>query len=294
MAAPAVARTPTVIAFELTVPAAAEDAATLLLWEHGTAGVEVRGSASGDTVLLAYFPDDVAVEGRLREAIAAAAITGARLSRTAVPVVDWVARYREGFRSFRAGGFRIAPCWDVPAQAHEPLLIVDPGQAFGTGTHESTRLCLDLLAEIHAKGQPASVLDVGTGSGILAVAASLRGARRVTGIDVDAEALRCARRHAALNGVDLRLVQADGARAVRGGRFDLVLANISAPLLREKKDEIVAARAPLGTVVLAGFLDTEADALAGAYADAGTVERRHDGEWTALLVRDGPRGGTER
>jgi ribosomal protein L11 methyltransferase len=273
----------TVIAFELTVPAAAEDAATLLLWEHGTAGVEVRAGTGRETVLKAYFEPSKGIEARLRGALSA--VPGGRLAPVEVPAVDWVARYREGFRSFRAGGFLIAPCWDVPAAGEEPILVVDPGQAFGTGTHESTRLCLDALADLCASSPPASVLDVGTGSGILAVAAALRGARRVTGTDVDAEALRSARRHAALNRVALRLVQADGARGVRPSAFEVVVANISAPLLRERRDEIVAARAPGGTLVLSGFLTEEAGVLAEAYATAGSVARREDGEWTALVVR---------
>jgi ribosomal protein L11 methyltransferase len=272
-----------VIAFELTVPATAEDAATLLLWEHGTAGVELRAGARDQTVLLAYFEPATGLEGRLRDAVSA--VPGARLAAAEVPAVDWLARYREGFTSFRAGGFLIAPCWNVPRAPVEPVLIVDPGQAFGTGTHESTRLCLDALRDLCGVRPPVSVLDVGTGSGILAVAAGLRGAPDITALDVDAEALRCARRHAALNGVDLRLVQADGAGSVRPGAFDLVLANISAPLLRERRDEIVAARAPTGTLVLSGFLAEDAGALADAYAGAGRIEPRHDGEWTALVVR---------
>jgi ribosomal protein L11 methyltransferase len=275
-----------VIAFEMSVPAAAEEAATVILWEHGTAGVEVRAlAAAADVVLIAYFPPADGLEERLR--LALAAVPGARLARTEVPAVDWVARYREGFRAFTAGGFVIAPCWDVPPSAGQPVLVVDPGQAFGTGTHESTRLCLQALAGLYARGRPASLLDVGTGSGILSVAAALRGAGRVTGIDVDAEALRCARRHAQLNHVDLHLVHADGARAVRPARFDVVVANISAPLLRERREEIRAACAPGGTLVLSGFLTTEAAALAEAYASAGEVSRLEEGEWSALVVRKG-------
>jgi ribosomal protein L11 methyltransferase len=274
------------MAFELTVPAAAEDAATLLLWEHGTAGVEVHAGPEGQATLLAYFDGSEGVEARLRRALAATpALAGARLARAEVPAIDWVARYREGFRSFRAGGFLIAPCWDVPASAGEPVLVVDPGQAFGTGTHESTRLCLRALADLYAHDPPAVVLDVGTGSGILAVAAARRGAREVTGIDLDGDALRCARRHAALNGVDLRLVQADGARGVRAGAFDLVLANITAPLLRERRNEIAAARTAAGTLVLSGFLTGDAAELAEAYAPAGRVARIEEGEWSALVVR---------
>jgi ribosomal protein L11 methyltransferase len=280
---PAPATADTMIAFELTVPAAAEDAATLLLWEHGTSGVEVRASPGRHTLLLAYFEPAAGLESRLRDAVMT--LPGARLARTQVPPVDWVARYREGFRAFRAGGFLIAPCWDVPGGATEPVLIVDPGQAFGTGTHESTRLCLDALAELCAPSPPPSVLDVGTGSGILAVAAALRGARRVTGVDVDEGALRWARRHAALNRVEIGLVHADGARAVRPGAFELVLANVSAALLHDARAELLAARAPRGTLVLSGLLADEAGRLADAYADAGEIERRDEGEWSALLVR---------
>jgi ribosomal protein L11 methyltransferase len=272
-----------VIAFELTVPAAAEDAATLVLWEHGTAGAEVRGHAGGDLVLLAYFEPADGLEGRLRQALAA--VPEARLRAVNVPQVDWVARFREGFRGFSAGGFRIAPCWDVPAAAAEPVLVVDPGQAFGTGTHESTRLCLRALETIAAEAVPESVLDVGAGSGILGIAAALRGARRVAAVDVDAETLGIARRHAALNGVPLRLVHGDGAAAFRAGRFDLVFANISAAALHEVRDEVVAAAAPGGRLVLSGFLTEEAGRIARAYRGAGEAERLGEGEWSALVVR---------
>jgi len=268
-----------VIAFELTVPAAAEDAATLLLWEHGTAGVEVRGRGD-ERVLVAYFEGADSIEARLRGAVSA--VPGSTLRRVEVPQVDWVARFRENFRAFRAGGFLIAPCWDVPAAASEPVLLVDPGQAFGTGTHESTRLCLRALETLAVRGR--AVLDVGTGSGILGVAALLRGAGRVTAVDIDEEALSCARQHAALNGVALRLVRADGAGAVRRGAFDLVLANISAALLHEACDELSAACAPAGTIVLSGFLAEDAEGLAQAYARVGRIERLEDGEWSALMI----------
>jgi len=271
------------VAFALTVPAAAEDAATLLLWEHGTKGVEVRAAAGRDTVLLAYFEPAAGLEERLRDGLMA--LPDARLEKTDVPAVDWVARYRERFRPFHAGGFLIAPCWDVPPAPAEPLLIVDPGQAFGTGTHESTRLCLAALAELCTPSPPANVLDVGTGSGILAVAAALRGARRVTGTDVDVEALRSARRHAALNRVEIGLVQADGAGALQQGAFDLVLANVSAALLHDAREELLAARARGGTLVLSGFLREDAARLSAAYAGAGAVGRRDEGEWSALVVR---------
>jgi ribosomal protein L11 methyltransferase len=276
-----------VIAFELTVPAAAEEVATVVLWEHGTAGVEVRGRAGDGLVLLAYFEAAEGLEGRLRQALAA--LPEAHLRQVDVPQVDWVARFREGFRGFSAGGFRIAPCWDLPAAAAEPVLVVDPGQAFGTGTHESTRLCLRALERIAAEGALGCVLDVGAGSGILGIAAALRGARHVAAVDVDPETLAIARRHAALNRVDLRLVHGDGAAAFRAGRFDLVFANISAAALQEVRAEVVAATAPGGRLVLSGFLNEEAGRVARAYEGAGEAEHLSEGEWSALVVRV-PRG----
>ena len=125
-------------AYRVTVAEDDEDLATALLWEAGTVGIEV-GAASEECVsLLAYFEDDVALD-LLPERLA-----DVRIEPVPVSDVDWVARFRESFRAFRVGGFVIAPPWDRPLD-DEGLLVVDPGRAFGTGTHETTRLCLGAL-----------------------------------------------------------------------------------------------------------------------------------------------------
>jgi len=266
----------------VTVPAALEEAATAVLWEHGTMGIEVRPAGAHEVTLLAYFPEDSVLQATLTAALAP--LPAARLQPAEVPDVDWVARYREGFRSFSVAGFRVVPPWErQDGEADADLLVVDPGRAFGTGTHESTRLCLGFLRDLAGRGPLGRVLDLGTGSGILAVAAVRLGARAVTAVDLDPEALLAARHHARLNRAGLRLVRGDLAAALRPSSFDLILANIAVPLLVERGDEIAALTAP--TIVLSGLLVSDLDAVRRTYATLGRPEVRTDGEWAAVLIQ---------
>jgi ribosomal protein L11 methyltransferase len=272
-----------VSAFRVTVPAADEDLATALLYEAGTLGLQVD-VAGPDAVLLAYFRKGAATAETILVAMDAMPV--ARIESVDVPDVDWAARFRETFRAFRAGSFHIVPAW----AAHEAIsgrrLVVDPGQAFGTGTHESTRLSLAALEEICADRVPRSVLDVGTGSGILAIAARLLGAPLAVGVEIDPDALPAARDHAALNAAEVHFVHGDGARCVRAGRFDVVLANIAAPLLVERAAELLAAGRPGCALVLAGILRDQAGEVREAFTSgAESVDVRFDGEWAALVVR---------
>lgn len=266
------------------VAAAAEDLAVGLLWEAGTQGVEVRAVGRAEIALLAYFAPRALLLDELKDALAPAAPL--EVEAAPVPAVDWVARFREGFSAFDAAGFRIVPEWDGDARSAPAArrLVVDPGRAFGTGTHETTRLCLALLAERAASRPLGRVADVGCGSGILAVAARKLGAAHVVALDHDPEATAAARRHARLNAVDLDVVQGDGGRALAPGRFDLVLANLMAPLLLERRHELAALRAGGGALVLSGLLVSDLPAVGAAYAPLGRLAERRDGEWAALLV----------
>jgi ribosomal protein L11 methyltransferase len=273
-------------AFRVTVPASDEDLAVALLWEAGTLGLQVT-ALGGDAVLLAYFTKGSATAESILVALDSLPI--ARIEDAAVPEVDWVARFRESFRAFDAGSFRIVPAWAAEKPGAGRRLVVDPGQAFGTGTHESTRLSLAALEALCAQHPPRRVLDVGTGSGILAIAARLLGAKVAVGIEIDPEALPAAREHADLNDVDVHFIRADGARGVRPGAFDLVLANIAAPLLIERARELSEACRPGGDLVLAGILADQAPAVRDAFtAYAGSIEERIDGEWAALVLRRAP------
>lgn len=272
----------------VTIAEADEDFASALLAELGTLGIEVRSAPAGHAQLLAYFPADASLAQRVREGFAA--IAGARVEACPVPDVDWVARFRENFRAFDVGSFHIAPPWDRPARLApgRRLILMDPGRAFGTGTHETTRLCLRALEAVFAERPVACMLDVGTGTGILAIAGLQLGAGRVLAIENDPEALDNAREHAALNGVAPELRLGDGARGLPAGAFDLVVANITAPLLRERAAEILATARPGGRVILSGLLDAEADSVTAAYAHAGPITRALDGEWACLVVQVRP------
>jgi len=244
-------------ALSVIIDAAREDEAAAALWDHGTCGVEVKAATQGRVELVAYFerePDRPDLQRTL---------LGAELASVPVPEVDWVARFREGFRPFRVGRFLVAPRWDAPAPS-PGLLVVDPGRAFGTGTHPTTRMCLRWIAH-HAEALAPSwrrTLDYGCGSGVLAIAAALYGARGIDAVDIDAGAVGAARANAAANGASVRCATPGLAQ----GEYDLVLANILATPLRLLAPLLSAHVAAAGHLVLSGILWRQADELTQAYS----------------------------
>jgi ribosomal protein L11 methyltransferase len=261
-----------------------EDLASTILWEMGTSGIEVR-TAAGETVLSAYFPAGAVPIAALARAFSA--VPGARVEPAELVVVDWTARFKESFRAFSAGSFRIVPVWEADSTDDDGRrILVDPGQAFGTGTHESTRLSLAALESIFAARSPRRVLDVGAGSGILSIAAGILGAQRVVAVEIDPDALVPAREHAAFNGARVEFVRGDGARCVRPASFDVVVANISAPLLTARAAELAEPCRPGGDLVLAGLLRHDVAEVRAAYEPfAAAIAVRLEGEWASLLVR---------
>ena len=264
-------------AFRVTVGAEDEEAASVALWEAGTVGVEVRPAPGGRLTLVAYFPAD------LPPPDPRALPPGARVAATEIPQIDWVARFRESFRAFPVGRFVVAPAWQTPVPSGGDVLLVDPGRAFGTGTHETTRLCLGALEEVASRRRLGRALDLGCGTGLLAVAAARLGASLVVASDVDPEAIASSRAHARLNREDLRLVRADGARGLRPRAFDLVVANLMALLLVDRAPQIAALLAPGGVLVLSGILREDVPFVSQAFSGLGLPAERTDGEWVALL-----------
>jgi ribosomal protein L11 methyltransferase len=268
--------------FEIIVPSDHEDDASVVLWELATVGVQVETRPDDRVALTASFPDAPDIETTLRSALAGVADATVRL--LTLPDVDWVARFREDFRAFDAAGFTVVPEWDG-RKPDANTIVIDPGRAFGTGTHQTTRLCLALLADEAGRRAIPRVIDIGAGTGILAVAALRRGARVSVATDFDPEATASSALHGRLNDVPLHVVEADGGRPFRAHAFDVVLANLMAPLLIERADELAALCAKDAVLILSGLLTEDVDAVTAAYAKHGAVEARTDGEWAALRVR---------
>jgi ribosomal protein L11 methyltransferase len=228
-----------------------------------------------------------------------------------VPDEDWAARSQAGLRAVRVARIVVAPPWDVPAAgsmapAPSPaaeatsgadlhqgradiVAIIQPSMGFGTGHHETTRLCLELLQEIELAGR--EVLDVGTGSGVLAIAAALLGARHVRAVDVDDDALMSARENLALNRDALSAAGCTidvAAGDVRHGLApaDLVLANLTGGALVSSASALRGAVRESGSLLVSGFQPFEAVAVIEALAPPGArVERRRQGDWEAALIQ---------
>jgi ribosomal protein L11 methyltransferase len=199
---------------------------------------------------------------------------------------DWADRWRDFHKPLLVGErLWLRPSWEEPRKGTVDV-VVDPGRAFGTGAHPTTRLCLELLLELEAgAGAAGALTDLGTGSGVLAIAAAKLGWGPVAACDHEAPALEAAAVNAAANGVEIALEQIN----LRGRLPSLApttVANMTAPILAAVARQLVASRAP-DTLVLSGLLPTELDETAAAFAHAGLVEaeRRREGDWAALLLR---------
>jgi ribosomal protein L11 methyltransferase len=209
-----------------------------------------------------------------------------------VPDEDWAETWKAHFKPLRVGRhFLICPTWE---QAHpgpgDRLIRIDPGMAFGTGHHETTRLCLEWL-EDYARKTPdiaaRSLFDVGTGSGILAIAGALLGFGQICGVDNDPEAIGVARENLDLNGLSDRIRIIGGSVEDAAGTFDVVIANIqSLPLIRMAA--ALARKLPKGggTIALSGILIEQAPDVAAAFEAAGLEPRRQltAGEWRLIEI----------
>jgi ribosomal protein L11 methyltransferase len=273
-------------------PDRAEDVG-VALFDLGALGVEerdattlTRGADAGVVTLVASFPDERAA----RSAVSALGGASLRALGARAPRLEWVVgddwrdAWKAHFRPTRVGDrLVIKPSWEAHAPGPgEVVLEIDPGRAFGTGTHETTRL---VLAEVDRRVRGGErVLDVGAGSGILAVAAVLLGAARARCVDEDADTVAVVRETAARNRVASRVrASATPVQRLRGA-YDLVLANIEARVLIPLAAPIAARLAPRGTLVLSGILAGQEDDVARAYAPLVVEAAPRLGEWVALVL----------
>jgi ribosomal protein L11 methyltransferase len=285
-------------AVSITLDPDSADAVANFLWEAGAVGV-VEEEASGRARLRAFFPpgSDPALTGprvsaylgALRQLAEPAA--PATVEITTVPDEAWADAWREHFRPLRVGRrLLVAPPWDVPSAADgRVVVVIEPGRAFGTGSHATTRGCLELLERGVAATAPSRALDVGTGSGILAIAAALLGVPAVVALDVDPDAVTAAAANAARNGVAGRVrVEPIDAASFPGPPAPLVLANLLGTTLVALAPELARACATPGQLVAGGLLAPEAPAVTAAFAPHGfaVADSVEDEGWASLrLVR---------
>jgi ribosomal protein L11 methyltransferase len=219
---------------------------------------------------------------------AAAALTQAfpMISVRAEDVLDedWAARSQANLRAITVRNLTIAPPWDanVAAGVSRPI-IIQPSMGFGTGHHATTRLCLAALQQIDVTDR--SVIDVGTGSGVLAIAARRLGASGVLAIDDDADAITAAEENVAINQETRIALEVADLRAAKIGRFDVVVANLTGGLLIASADRLLSFAVSGGCLVLSGFMDHEERDVLGAFAPCALESRTQDDEWVCAVLR---------
>ncbi len=203
---------------------------------------------------------------------------------------DWAEGWKQHFSAVRIGKrLIIKPTWEaLTPVADEVVVNIDPGMAFGTGTHGTTRLCLEALADLYeTPPHPCQVLDVGTGSGILAIAAAVLGAKRVLACDIEEESCRTATENAKLNGVLGQVeITGESLETLENG-FDIVVANILAEENIRLGAELTTRLAPGGTLILSGILQEKEALVTSAFAAfnlIGPVVSR-EAEWICLQYR---------
>lgn len=232
-----------------------------------------------ETRLAALFPDDAPAEMLAREACESVGLAAPAMTLESVDDEDWVRLTQSQFAPIRISDrLWIVPTWCEPPEPGAIVLRLDPGLAFGTGSHPTTRLCLGWLDRHLTAG--ATVIDYGCGSGILAVAAALLGAGRVVGIDIDPQAVTASRDNALANGVTAEF---HDARPVALSPADIVVANILANPLRVLAPLLIGLVKPGGHIVLSGVLEGQTQAVMEAYSPAIAFDAptRDDG-WICL------------
>lgn len=282
-------------AVEIEIARVGESAATAQLWTFGTTGLEVSEDGSDFVTLRAYF--DLAPDiARMRQEIIASLrqlnLPDSGLRRVdslTIADQDWLAEWKKGYEPVEIGNRMIvSPSWkrDQVAGTDRIIIQIDPGMAFGTGTHETTRGCLEML-EKHWRG--GSLLDVGTGTGILAIAAiKLHPGSIVTGFDVDPEAITVAEENAAINCVGDEIeLEVNRLSSYAGRQFDVVLANLTADVIIPLAGEFPEVIKPGGMLIVSGILTEQGDEVREALRSEGfeMIEAKPDGEWVTFTLK---------
>ena len=287
----------------VTVAPAAEEAVTAWLEARFGQVPSVYTDMATGLATVSVYPEIrtrtvAAVRAEIRAALSELASAGlvvapGRVGIRAVPARDWSESWKRHFRPIEVGpALLVKPTWNRrKPRRGQAVVVLDPGLSFGTGQHATTRFCLEQVAALRPSGATLSFLDVGTGSGILAIAAAKLGFTPVEGFDFDPDCVRIAGENAALNGVadGFHPFLADITKVPRRSRtrYDLVCSNLIYDLLIAERERILARVADGGSLVLAGILKEQFPAVVAAYQEAGwrLVRSKVEKEWRSGLFR---------
>jgi ribosomal protein L11 methyltransferase len=282
----------------VTIPREAREAVANFLMERGSNGIilEEAEEKEGFEILRAYFPPAHLIRSQtvshyldtIREFFPKVSPTDIYIRRIADK--DWMVGWRAFFKPSRAGHrIVVKPPWIYFRRRGMIVIDIEPGMAFGTGTHPTTRLSLRALEKAFTSGfhLPRKVLDVGTGSGILSIAAVKLGARHVVGIDIDQRAIDNARRNIRLNGLRGRIRARNAAISQIGEQFDVVVANIDANTIEEMKHHLAGRVAPDGVLILSGLLGGEVELLRRLFLRLyfAPVEVSVEEDWGCVVLK---------
>lgn len=276
-------------ALDVDVEPAAVEAVEYALMEAGASGTERRGNLNEETCVTGYFnniPDRERIRYELFEALRIYELPSSSVRDMNVREVeqrDWLEEWKKNWQPVQVGRFIIAPPWsELDDKPDRCVIRIEPGMAFGTGTHETTRLCLAAMQSYFEGG---SFLDVGTGTGILAIAAaSCAPGARVEAYDIDEDAIQIARENSVANGVDERINFHVGSVNEETSSADFICANLTADVIAPMLPTLVALSC--GRLVLSGILETQIEGIVEQLGQLAItdVEIARDGEWVAIIV----------
>ena len=277
-------------AIDLDVESAACEAVEYALMEAGALGTETNEADASMLVVSAYFhtpPHRERVRAELAEAFRIYSLPSSSvrdMKFREVPNSDWLEEWKKSWQPVEVGSFIVAPPWSEIADDHNRHVIrIEPGMAFGTGTHETTRLCLKAITRFF-KGK--SFIDVGTGTGILAIAAAkVSPESKIWAYDTDAEAIAIAAENARANNVAESIEFHAGPLNPMQPSADFVCANLTADVITLLLPDLIAATC--GRLVLSGILDVQAEGILDQLSQAAGFSNPivlRDGEWVAIVV----------
>jgi ribosomal protein L11 methyltransferase len=277
-------------ALDVIIVPEVREAVEYALMEAGALGTETEERENQELRVTAYFdqpPSREGVRSELAEALRIYDLPSSsvlEMSVREVPNEDWLGEWKKNWQPVETGRFIVAPPWsDLSVSGDRLLIRIEPGMAFGTGTHETTRLCLAAIQKYYEGG---SFLDVGTGTGILAIAAAkLFPEARIEACDTDAEALAIAVENAHLNDVGERITFRAGTIDESTPSADFVCANLTADVIADLLPSLLGVTC--GRAVLSGILESQVEDVVARLRECGVTipsEIMQDGEWLALII----------